>query len=671
MAESNDLTKAQYDNLMKMRGVVARTRKQQALQGLLGGVRGFAGLAPAQVAQPTIPSEQSRHALLMQEAQAVDNIMKAKHAALLRAAQAGTAGDAALLKERRVMAQKIVLERLERDGTLQGHKAKEILGALEQRQKLRNAELKKKLGSGKGASAKLLGDAQAATMGQGQSVRFLRDLNRELAQAEFPADRLKILEDVDRAREDAGGLTSLFASGGSGDAASEVENLKRLQEKAIRDVEDIQQAAATEELQDQEDIEAVLGKLGIPGSATVAGEVKQVFADLESIFGGTGGRAEAAAIVSKRGPTADPDALSPMEEAHGVILEKIANPAEVGPAVTSVRQAVMASPDFKKFMTTNGFEPGAEIQAFKALSDKWRARNKQAKRKGRQRRKEMRGEEIRLATEPDPAEEPSAAAEMASAPSDKGGATRDPSPTPAPTEDESGGAARWEYYSGDGQEVGFVFDAAGNVIEVVTDIGRAGELNAQLGAPTLNSYSNIPPELEQKYFGVGPEDQKAPSPEEGGGDAEPGEKVDEVAEESGWRPPSEMVPAVRAAKRELGKAAQLIEDYTPPLADRALLNLPSGGRAGLRALEAAVDPALKGGILDEDAVRSYLGAGEKLVSAGKQAVTPKKGLPPVKVNMQDIQTSADDLIQRQSGNVSQMAEIIKKRLVNLAKRNSE
>lgn len=669
MAESNDLTKAQYDNLMKMRGVVARTRKQQALQGLLGGVRGFAGLAPAQVAQPTIPSEQSRHALLMQEAQAVDNIMKAKHAAQLRAAQAGTAGDAALLKERRVMAQKIVLERLERDGTLQGHKSKEILGALEQRQKLRNAELKKKLGSGKGASDKLLGDAQAATMGQGQSVKFLRDLNRELAQAEFPADRLKILEDVDRAREDAGGLTSLFASGGSGDAASEVENLKRLQERAIRDVEDIQQAAATEELQDQEDIEAVLGKLGIPGSEQVSEQVRAVFDDLDPIFSGTGGRAEAAAIVSKRGPTADPDALSPMEEAHGVILEKIANPAEVGPAVTSVRQAVMASPDFKTFMTTNGFEAGAEIQAFKALSDKWRARNKQAKRKGRQRRKEMRGEEIRLATEPDPAEEPSAAAEMASAPSDKGGAARDPSPTPAPTEDESGGAARWEYYSGEGQEVGFVFDAAGNVIEVVTDIGRAGELNAQLGTPTLNSYSNIPPNLAQAagLSGAKPEDQEALSLEKGDGDAEGGES-DAEAEESGWKPPSETVPAVRAAKRELGKAAQLIEDYTPPLANRALLNIPTMSSAGLRAAEAAVDPVVGAG---QGAMGATKKLGSTLVSAAERELTPKKGLPPVKVNMQDIQTSADDLIQRQSGNVSQLAEMVRKKMINLAKRTSE
>lgn len=670
MAESNDLTKAQYDNLMNMRGVVARTRKQQALQGLLGGVRGFAGLAPAEVAQPTIPSEQSRHALLMQEAQAVDNIMKAKHAAQLRAAQAGTSGDAALLKERREMAKKIVLERLERDGTLQGHKSKEILGALEQRQKLRNAELKKKLGSGKGASDKLLGDAQAATMGQGQSVRFLRDLNRELAQAEFPADRLKILEDVDRAREDAGGLTSLFTSGGSGDAASEVENLKRLQERAIRDVEDIQQAAATEELQDQEDIEAVLGKLGIPGSEQVSEQVRAVFEDLEPIFGGTGGRAEAAAIVSKRGPTADPDALSPMEEAHGVILEKIANPAEVGPAVTSVRQAVMASPDFKKFMTTNGFEPGAEIQAFKALSDKWRARNKQAKRKGRQRRKEMRGEEIRLATEPDPAEEPSAAAEMASAPSDKGGATRDPSPTPAPTEDESGGAARWEYYSGDGQEVGFVFDAAGNVIEVVTDIGRAGELNAQLGAPTLNSYSNIPPELEQRYFGVGPEDQKVPSTEEDEEQVAEDKRPADVLKQK-W--PSEYSPTAAQIKQGLGASGQGIEDYVPPIAQRLLPGLGAVKTVSGLA-ESAADPLMMAGAKTARALegvsKSVLDpAAKAAASAAVGQMVPKKGLPPVKKTVKDIQTSLEDYAARQS--THPMVEIINKKLLNRGKRTSE
>ena len=206
-----------------------------------------------------------------------------------------------------------------------------------------------------------------------------------------------------------------------------------------------------------------------------------------------------------------------------------------------------------------------------------------------------------------------------------------------------------------------MFDAAGNVIEVVTDIGRAGELNAQLGTPALNSYSNIPPNLAQAagLSGVGAEDQKTPSPEEGGGDAEAGESDAEESQST------EDSPVVARLKRGLGGTGKLIEDYVPPIAQ-----MPGSALSGVKTIsglaEGAVDPVVGASQGALDATKRL---GSTLASAGKQALTPKKGLPPIKKNVEAIRTSAEDLVQRMD--TPQVAEMMRKRLMNLAKGNRE
>jgi hypothetical protein len=115
----------------------------------------------------------------------------------------------------------------------------------------------------------------------------------------------------------------------------------------------------------------------------------------------------------------------------------------------------------------------------------------------------------------------------------------------------------------------------------------------------------------------------------------------------------------------LGGPGRLIEDYVPPVAQHAVPGLKALGDVS-RLAEGVVDPFVQGQELARSVRDPALGA---LAGLAKSQATPKKGLPPVKKNVEAIRTSAEDLVQRMD--TPQVAETIRKRLMNLAKRNNE